>query len=131
VSIFRYEAAGDQYVGRVVSGLSLLQAEFATLPPHFVQMDECVKRALVLCFPDLNRGNKKMRKMEKVAEMSLASLVYHSDFLRQTLPDKHILFESILFREYNLLIQLKERVVCRLATPDDVMQPTGMYAVIM
>ncbi|KAG6942611.1 hypothetical protein JG687_00018966 [Phytophthora cactorum] len=32
---FRYEAAGDQYLGRVVAGLPRNSAEFAVLPPHF------------------------------------------------------------------------------------------------
>ena len=36
----RYESAGDQYVGRVVSGLPLCSAKFSVLPPQF---DCCVK----------------------------------------------------------------------------------------
>ncbi|KAG6958584.1 hypothetical protein JG688_00010452, partial [Phytophthora aleatoria] len=32
---FRYESAGDQYLGRVVAGLPLNSSAFATLPPHF------------------------------------------------------------------------------------------------
>ncbi|KAF1793909.1 hypothetical protein GQ600_16797 [Phytophthora cactorum] len=32
---FRYEAAGDQYLGRVVAGLPQNSAQFAVLPPHF------------------------------------------------------------------------------------------------
>ncbi|KAG6943542.1 hypothetical protein JG687_00018389 [Phytophthora cactorum] len=32
---FRYESAGDQYLGRVVAGLTVNQSAFAMLPPHF------------------------------------------------------------------------------------------------
>ncbi|KAJ8575566.1 hypothetical protein ON010_g3645 [Phytophthora cinnamomi] len=32
---FRYEAAGDQYMGRVVAGLPQNSSQFAVLPPHF------------------------------------------------------------------------------------------------
>ena len=32
----KYEAAGDQYVGRVVCGLPLCSAKFAVLPPQLV-----------------------------------------------------------------------------------------------
>ncbi|EGZ22322.1 hypothetical protein PHYSODRAFT_491802, partial [Phytophthora sojae] len=32
---FRYEAAGDQFLGRVVAGLPVNDSKFAILPPHF------------------------------------------------------------------------------------------------
>jgi len=38
----RYEAAGDQYVGRVVSGLPISSPKFSALPPQF---DCCVETA--------------------------------------------------------------------------------------
>jgi hypothetical protein len=38
----RYEPAGDQYLGRVIAGLPLNGADFALLPPHFVQNDDDV-----------------------------------------------------------------------------------------
>ena len=31
---FRYENAGDQYVGRVVAGLPINKSDFSILPPH-------------------------------------------------------------------------------------------------
>ena len=37
----RFEAAGDQYVGRVVSGLPLSSCEFGAMPPEFESEDEC------------------------------------------------------------------------------------------
>lgn len=36
----RYAAAGDQFLGRVVAGLPLDNANFASLPPHFKREDE-------------------------------------------------------------------------------------------
>jgi len=36
----RYEAAGDQFLCRVVAGLPLDSPDFAALPPHFVSSSE-------------------------------------------------------------------------------------------
>ncbi|CAN0513534.1 unnamed protein product, partial [Phaeothamnion confervicola] len=35
----RYEAAGDQYMGRTVSGLPLSSHDFCVLPPHLKKLD--------------------------------------------------------------------------------------------
>jgi hypothetical protein len=125
LNIFSYEAAGDQYVGRVVSGLPLLSPEFAILPPHFSRRDDVVQHAIQVCFPDITPQKPNMQKMVRVAEMCLASVVYHSEFLIQTLPSTHVLFESTLFREQEMLSELQQRVLCRIAVPSDTIQPTG------
>jgi hypothetical protein len=124
VSIFRYEAAGDQYVGRVLSGLPIFSAKFATLPPRFMAMDAIVARAVGIAFPQLD-GNDYLRKMRRVCEFCLASVVYHLDFLEDTLEETHLVFENAIFREEQLLEQLEMRVICRLPTPEDEMRPTG------
>ncbi|KAH9134399.1 hypothetical protein AeRB84_004524 [Aphanomyces euteiches] len=52
---FRYEAAGDQYLGRVVAGLPINSADFARLPPQLVQNDlEPVNNAIMNVFPAMS-----------------------------------------------------------------------------
>ena len=43
---------GDQYLGRLLAGLDPNKAEFATLPPHFVEgmENEYISEAMNLCF---------------------------------------------------------------------------------
>ncbi|ETI47702.1 hypothetical protein F443_08135 [Phytophthora nicotianae P1569] len=84
----RHDAAGDMFVGRTVTGLPILQPEFAVLPPHFAAGAEIIQSAKRLCFPGLPES------VEYVDEVALASLVYHIDFLRENLPDTHPLFHG-------------------------------------
>ncbi|KAF1791130.1 hypothetical protein GQ600_4359 [Phytophthora cactorum] len=76
----RHDAAGDMFAGRTVSGLPILQPEFAILPPHFAADDEVVQRAKRLCFSGLPKS------VEFVAEFAPAALIYHLGFLREHLP---------------------------------------------
>ncbi|KAF1782826.1 hypothetical protein GQ600_5261 [Phytophthora cactorum] len=76
----RHDAAGDMFAGRTVSGLPILTAEFAILPPHFAADDEVVQRAKRLCFSGLPKS------VEFVAEFAPAALIYHLGFLREHLP---------------------------------------------
>ncbi|EGZ28656.1 hypothetical protein PHYSODRAFT_377683, partial [Phytophthora sojae] len=49
---FRYEAAGDQFLGRVGVGLPLNSAGFAILPPHFKDnTDPVVREGVKSMFP--------------------------------------------------------------------------------
>lgn len=51
---FRYEAAGDQFTGRTVAGLSVNSDSFAVMPPHFKNpTDSEVQRTINLMFPKL------------------------------------------------------------------------------
>jgi len=48
----KYEAAADQYLGRVVAGLPVCLPEFGVLPPHFLDENaEVVKEVISACFP--------------------------------------------------------------------------------
>jgi len=64
--------------------------------------------------------------MRLVAEYALASIVYHRRYLQQHLSPKHILFETTLFRNRDMLDKLEPMVACRLAREDDRIQPTGI-----
>ncbi|KAK1928348.1 hypothetical protein P3T76_016178 [Phytophthora citrophthora] len=113
-----HDAAGDMFVGRTVSGLPILQPDFAALPPRFTTSDAEVQRAKDICFPGLPQS------IGFVAEFALASLICHFDFLRDNLPDAHPLFQSPLFTDAELISRL--RLCVQPESTDDEMQPTGV-----
>ena len=120
IFVCRYEAAGDQYVGRTVPGLPLESSSFSVLPPMFVHRDNIVEEAIRMCFPQL------LHTMREIAEFCLASVVYHKDYLIKTLPKHHLLFSSPLFRDRRLLKDLNGKVECRLPTPTCDIRSTGL-----
>ena len=103
----RYEAAGDMYVGRTVSGLPRDRAEFASVGPYFKDNDE-IQAGMEKVFPNLPDN------LKEIGKNVLASLVYHSDFLLQTLPANDAVLKSVLFRDRNLLSSLKSLAIVSL-----------------
>jgi len=84
------DAAGDQYVGRIVCGLNPLSADFGLLPPHFnrpLSDDE-----LILVFPSLG----KIDSLKGVLHFLIASVVFHIDFLQSNLKPGCSFFQSAL-----------------------------------
>lgn len=61
-----------------------------------------------------------------IARFTLASVVYHLEFLKKTLPATHPLFSAPLFRNPHLLQSLISKLQYRLAVPTDPIQPTGI-----
>lgn len=121
----RYESAGDQFVGRTVTGLPLSDAGFASLPPFFRATTDDNKQflidALQCCFPTLPES------LTHVAEFCLASLVYHSTWLTSHLPPTHHLFTTALFRDLHMSQRLSTFVVCRAtAMAGDPIRATGV-----
>ena len=117
----RYEAAGDMYVGRTVSGLPIDKPEFAILPPNFEGADtKVIRDALRLVFPTLPRN------LYRIGEFAMASLVYHREYLLQQLPKTHPLLESVLFRNDTLYNKLKGLVKCALAHEEEDLKGTGI-----
>ncbi|KAF1785347.1 hypothetical protein GQ600_24851 [Phytophthora cactorum] len=78
----RYEAAGDGVVGRFIAGLPYETPDFAILPPFFDSVDD------------------------NACTFMLASLVHHSEHLKQTLSQDHLLFSTSLFGDTTLLSEL-------------------------
>eukprot|EP01107_Rhizomastix_libera_P015258 TRINITY_DN5539_c0_g1_i2.p1 TRINITY_DN5539_c0_g1~~TRINITY_DN5539_c0_g1_i2.p1 ORF type:complete len:306 (-),score=59.44 TRINITY_DN5539_c0_g1_i2:30-947(-) len=62
---------------------------------------------------------------EKVFEFALASLVYHSDFLKTTLPANHMIFSTPLFSA-NFVERLKPKVISKIYEPTDPIRLTGV-----
>lgn len=115
----RYEAAGDQYVGRTVTGLPSSSSQFAILPPFFARRPDNLDSIITRVFPRLPQN------LRQVAEFALASVIYHNDFLQANLPSGHRLFSSPLFTTH-LLAELKPYVECRTNKPSDTFLATGI-----
>ena len=80
----RYESAGDQYVGRVASGLPLSSAQFAVLPPEITGIDQQQqKRMLQEMFPNLPTT------LNQVAKFLGSSCLYHLPHLKRILKPAH------------------------------------------
>jgi hypothetical protein len=121
----QFAAAGDQHVGRTLVLLPSFRPEFAILPPFFRSDDPVIDQALDVVFfgfPSNLRG---------VLRFCLASLVYHVDWLRETLSSEHRLFSSRLFADLALLERLKPLVECRLWKAGDPFLPTGVTNSVM
>lgn len=120
----RYEAAGDHFVGRTVSGLPRQSHQFATLPPFFPTRDEStcnlVEKALAVAFPNVSKH------LMRTCEFCLASIIYHYDFLKETIPKESPVWETQLFSHHELIDQLKPLIACRVANDEDPIQGTGI-----
>lgn len=113
----RYEAAADQFIGRIVAMLDINSPLFATLFPHFNEVDDTVRSAVESCFPGAPHA------LLPVLVPCLASLVYHSDWFHRVLPASHALFKSIPFAQ-GVVQSLRGRVALKFDT--DSVTPTGI-----
>ena len=77
-----FQEAGDQYVGRTVVGLPRHDIKFSILPPHFKSTanQHFIKDCVQACFPTAPQT------IYPIMKHALASLVFHQDYLRETLP---------------------------------------------
>lgn len=86
---WHFAEPGDHFLGRVLAGLNPSSDEFATLPPHWVLDDpmsnERVSEAMNLMFATiLQKWGGTAVDPTGVLLLCLASVVWHSDFLRET-----------------------------------------------
>jgi hypothetical protein len=115
----KHQNAGDMFVGRTASGLPINDPQFSILPPHFNRSDDA-RDAIHLCFTAVPP------QAYRVAEFALASVVFHREFLRTTLPESHSLFSTRLFTTRNLLDSLVNNVICEMPSESSKMQATGI-----
>jgi hypothetical protein len=113
----RYEAAADQFIGRILAMLDINSPDFAVLFPHFGVVDDAVLAAVRSCFP------AAPKQLECVLLQCLASLVFHRETLRRDLHKDHPLFKSVAFAQ-GVVDSLAGRVA--LAFEDDKISPTGV-----
>ena len=107
-------------MGRTVNGLPSDRAEFAILPPFFPERDEEVRNLIANCFPVLPN------ELRRVVEFCIASVVYHSTWLQEHLPERHRLRFTRLFTTAGLLERLRSKVKCKLWEPGDPIRATGI-----
>ena len=91
----RYEAAGDQLCGRVVSGLPLYSHRFGVLPPIFKlesqEEKDRLDRLVRTLFPDLPV------ELWPIVKHGIASLALREDWFRLSLAPTNSLFQSSIF----------------------------------
>lgn len=85
---------GDQLCGRAATGLSMTCIEFSNLPPHFNLSDGPI--LTLEQWEDIIPGYRTYypSSFHQVIPFLLASLVYHKQWLVNTLPNAHPLFNS-------------------------------------
>jgi hypothetical protein len=113
----RYENAGDQQTGRILSMLSPMTPSFGALPPHFDEVDDVVLRAVRESF------GESPPQFNGILVMCLASLVYHRNSMRSLLAKNHPIFRTPPFT-LGIVDQLGHRVALEFA--GDTMTPTGV-----
>ena len=101
---------GDQLCGRMVVGLPFDSIEFAVLPPHFNNA------ASALLTDDFWTGilpdyMAYPTGVKAALPFLLASLLYHEDFLRETLPEGHLLFNMPVFAQNPILTDLSDNIL--------------------
>jgi hypothetical protein len=80
-----YQEAGDQYVGRTVTGLNPLTSDFSISPPYFETNGDVQKEEMVDSFIGTYVPNTASNQMRVLMRYIIASILYHWDFLRQNL----------------------------------------------
>ncbi len=90
---------GDQYLGRVVSGLDVNDVSFATSPPYFEDnKDGIVRENVLTLLQNFVIGGKSIQgEVCHLLYFCFASLCYHFNFLVRTLPSRSKLQASLFF----------------------------------
>ena len=112
----RYEAAGDQYCGRIVSGLPLFSFRFAVLPPKLkleTELEHDMVNDLILTlFPLMHED------LWAIVRYGIAALALREDWLRENLPAEHCLFQSCIWWNENFQ-EIKDKVELKLGVGDN------------
>lgn len=105
-----FEGEGsDQFLGRVACGLPLYSSEFTVLPPHFTTPPNHLTNDIWnLLHPEWAR---MPTTFQNVMQYLLASLVFHKQWLEDTLSRHHPLFNTYLWTS-GIIESLKENVQC-------------------
>ena len=105
----RFDAAGDEHVGRVVTGLRMHHEELALLPPTFVPTTTEEQEFIMECA----RESMDVTKVNPgVAWTCLASVMYHLDTLKITLPSCHKLWSDRVLSDASRCARLRSLLFC-------------------
>ena len=105
----RFDAAGDEHVGRVVTGLRMHNEELALLPPTFILKSQVEHEFVIGCAQEC-MGVTKVNL--GVALRCLASVIYHLETLRSTLPSSHKLWSDQVLGDTFRCAWLKGLLFC-------------------
>ena len=83
----RFESAGDQYVGRVVSDLPISSSKFAAMPPEYLNAED--GEIAFDLFPNLPQH------LNRVARYMSSSLLFAIPKLRIIMPLTHPFFKLL------------------------------------
>ena len=97
-----HKSAGDQFVGRTVTGLSCLSTEFACSPCYFdfteVEDEESMREMLDVHIQSNLIGGKTLTpRIRYMSNFLLACLCYHYEYLRENLHPRNQLLNSPIF----------------------------------
>jgi len=92
-------SGGDHLCGRAATGLSIIDLEFASLPPHFdlSSGDILSVQEWDLILPGYSNNTVYPDKFRQVMPFLLASIVYHKDWIVLNFPARHPLFLTSLW----------------------------------
>jgi len=113
------ERAGDCYAGRILCGLPVKTAKFATVGPELDPSFPDADGVINTIFPVLS----DIAECRQMLRVFLTNLVYHSDFLERSLPSNHLLFKNPIFMDEARLARLREKIIARRS---DVPSATGV-----
>ncbi len=101
------QPAGDAYAGRIAAGLDVNSSDFMTLPAHFKLITPELRSLIYSVIPE---SVKYPASFRTVFPYLIASVVFHSEYLIDTLSRSHGLFHNRLFRD-NMYLQLRDKIV--------------------
>lgn len=113
---------GDQLTGRVACGLPLNNLDCTVLPPHFKRNFSFSDEYWTSEFANYNSFPESFRQ---TLPYLVASMVFHFEWLLETLPQLHPVKNCVAFSG-NYLRSWKEFVVCGRAVTDSDMIATGI-----
>ena len=94
----KFENAGDQYLGRILSGMDCLSPSFAVTPPFFdAKTNEQNKMVDDFIKSRIENANNISDNLFAVIRYCFASMCYHYNFLTQTLQPTSRIRTSAIF----------------------------------
>jgi hypothetical protein len=119
----RYTPSGDQFVGRCLSLLGFLTTDFAASPPYFT--DENIAWVEQMRLQQF-RNVSLVPGMEKLTCMSLASIIYHYEWLNNVLGNNHVFILSSFVHRNVISNNRRESVVVTYPWNDNVHHFSGI-----
>ncbi|KAA8493432.1 hypothetical protein FVE85_8877 [Porphyridium purpureum] len=103
-----WQAAADQFIGRLITGLPSNKIDFALLPPLFANsllLESNAVQALTfardLLFPALGGVMEKVPEFTAVTSMCVTQIIYRKKFLQAALPNNDVLHTNPLRQRRN------------------------------